>query len=572
MYKRISPEEWKLQGIERLEPLAFDVLKSQSNMAVTAGPGAGKTELLAQRACYLLQTGLCPSPKRILAISYKRDAKRNLEERVKSRCGKEVARRFDSLTFDSFAKGLLDRFRLALSQSRRPSEDYDPFKLTFPFIAELSEEILRKNPQILKALRETYSYVFLDEFQDITNGHYKLIKTAFGGTDIILTAVGDKKQRIMGWAGALSNAFGDFERDFSAKNIPLLMNYRSAPRLVQIQQCLINFIEPDGKAPTAHDDGLDGEGLCQILEFPSHEIEAHYLANLIVGIINVFNIRPRDICILAKLRVDTYGQMLISELKDHGIKVRVESELQDLLSEPLSQVLLIFLKLALNKRSPDEWQMASTILADIRNAHNKEQKQHQLERELSLFVQKIRRILNNPKISKHTLNTCLNNIMAFIGETSFRLNYPQYRQDAFYQSQMEMFDKYLWASFEACKAWEPALIDFEGIDSVPIMTIHKSKGLEFHTVVFLGLEDSAFFSIDRQREEDRCAFFVAFSRAKKQVFFTYSGTRTTRNTHPHEKQHTQKVREFYDILKQAGVDTIEIHDKSDMDEPSTLTF
>ena len=49
-------------------------------------------------------------PQRILAISYKRDAAYNLTQRVSARCHPEQAHRFDSLTFDAFAKSLVDRF------------------------------------------------------------------------------------------------------------------------------------------------------------------------------------------------------------------------------------------------------------------------------------------------------------------------------------------------------------------------------------------------------------------------------------------------------------------------------
>ena len=61
---------------------------------MVAGPGAGKTEFLAQRACFLLETGRCRHPKRILAISFKRDAAINLAERVRSRAGGEALRLF----------------------------------------------------------------------------------------------------------------------------------------------------------------------------------------------------------------------------------------------------------------------------------------------------------------------------------------------------------------------------------------------------------------------------------------------------------------------------------------------
>ncbi|WVV49583.1 UvrD-helicase domain-containing protein [Pseudomonas sp. NA13] len=74
------------------------------NRSVIAGPGAGKTELLAQRAAFLLQTDAAPSPRRILAISFKRDAASNLAARVRQRCHHTHASRFDSMTFDAFAK------------------------------------------------------------------------------------------------------------------------------------------------------------------------------------------------------------------------------------------------------------------------------------------------------------------------------------------------------------------------------------------------------------------------------------------------------------------------------------
>src|SRR5687767_1403207 len=116
---------WRPQGVASLEPAAERVVRSQKSGLVVAGPGAGKTELLAQRACFLLQTAMCRGPKRILAISFKRDAARNLRERVVQRCGRELAARFDSFTFDSFAKSLIDRFVRSIPQPFRATSDYE---------------------------------------------------------------------------------------------------------------------------------------------------------------------------------------------------------------------------------------------------------------------------------------------------------------------------------------------------------------------------------------------------------------------------------------------------------------
>src|SRR5437870_4773550 len=110
----LREEAWRPIGIEDLEPAAWNVLRTNASTCVIAGPGSGKTELLAQRAAFLLQTGRCPHPFRILAISFKKDAAANLAERVRKRLGPELTNRLDSMTFDSFSKGLVDRFLPAI--------------------------------------------------------------------------------------------------------------------------------------------------------------------------------------------------------------------------------------------------------------------------------------------------------------------------------------------------------------------------------------------------------------------------------------------------------------------------
>jgi superfamily I DNA/RNA helicase len=124
MAAKVHPDVWCPIGVSSLECAALNAVRATTNTLVVAGPGAGKTELLAQRACYLLQTGMCPSPRQILAISFKRDAARNLAERVKQRCGTALAGRFHSYTFDSFAKGLVDRFWRALPEQFRPCSNF----------------------------------------------------------------------------------------------------------------------------------------------------------------------------------------------------------------------------------------------------------------------------------------------------------------------------------------------------------------------------------------------------------------------------------------------------------------
>ena len=100
----IKQDDWKPSAGIRIEGKALEIVKSVKPTSILAGPGAGKTELLAQRATFLLSTGLCPPPRKILAIAFKVDAARNLHERVSERCETMQAQRFESLTLDAFAK------------------------------------------------------------------------------------------------------------------------------------------------------------------------------------------------------------------------------------------------------------------------------------------------------------------------------------------------------------------------------------------------------------------------------------------------------------------------------------
>ena len=112
--KIVVPEKWiPCDGIV-LEANADAAVRTDKNVLVVAGPGAGKTELLAQKASYLFQTNICGDPQKILAISFKNDAADNLKKRVIKRCGKEIETRFISMTYDAFSKSILDHFRFAL--------------------------------------------------------------------------------------------------------------------------------------------------------------------------------------------------------------------------------------------------------------------------------------------------------------------------------------------------------------------------------------------------------------------------------------------------------------------------
>ncbi|GAU86813.1 3'-5' exonuclease [Bosea sp. BIWAKO-01] len=68
-----------------------------------------------------------------------------------------------------------------------------------------------------------------------------------------------------------------------------------------------------------------------------------------------------------------------------------------------------------------------------------------------------------------------------------------------------------------------ALASFSGDRAVRIMSIHKSKGLEFETVFVLGVEKQSFWG---NQDEERSTDFVGISRAKKQLVLTICDQRS----------------------------------------------
>lgn len=621
---RVDPSVWKPQGVDSLEPAANDAVRSVENMLVVAGPGAGKTELLAQRACYLLQTGLCPAPRRILAISFKRDAAKNLADRVALRCG-VLARRFDSFTLDAFGKSLVDRFLPALPPEWRPHASYEvntsfprpdemrewflsvvvpddlsapnframsdvkirlaferctfgcplpyehPIKplvayygrvwwrqcfesppgtpsISFPMLNRLAAYLLSTNPKLLKALQCTYGYVFIDEFQDTTASQYDVVYTAFRNSKSAITAVGDSKQRIMLWAGAMENVFEHFEADFSAVRKHLLRNYRSTPQLIRVQEYIARAIESD--APSVEPvKAEDVTSSCVILEFATPEQEARYLAELIEKDLGAGR-TPRDFCVLARQRTNDIIAILRDQLAGKGIRIRDESTLQDLVSEPAAVLILALLRLATRKRDPEAWEFVRAEVARI-NGHDVSSDGQGPAKEASRLVKWLKETISQTEMSVDTVPTAL---IQEVGEESLRVVYPQYRRGTFLADTAKKLGEYL--NKNAADGIAASVSELIGNDIVPAMTVHKSKGLEFDTVVFLGLEDSQLWNFANQSDEEVRGFFVAFSRASHRVVFTFSDLRDGR--FGRTQQAKVKIKDLYSILQSAGVQTLDL--------------
>jgi superfamily I DNA/RNA helicase len=506
-----------------LEPNALTAVREIDRcVALTAGPGSGKTETLAQRADFLLRTGICRYPQRILAISFKVDASRNLKDRVRLRCEPELAARLDSHTFHAFAKRIIDRFRPVLTGQDALSSDYtigtvrfQGSQITFADLVPLAVEILEQSNVARNAVRQTYSHVFLDEFQDCTNVQYQLIYTAFCDTDIQLTAVGDTKQRIMGWAGALEGIFQTFALDFSARPLNLYQNFRSQPRLRRMQNEMVKVMDRQAAVPY---DQLAGEGgSIEILEFEDSQDEAERVASTIRSWIRDEGLAPSEIAVLVSRQPELYADRLTAELAKRGVPFRNEQHLQDLSAEPAARLIVDFLTVVISDRAPDAYSRLRNV---VEAGDLDDEATYEMHARWHRFLDGVREGVRQKSFvasDPDSLRGLSNEFLGFLGRESLAALSADYERGARLEEVIRQTHDRIVELLQIDDDPVQALARFSEDSAVHIMTIHKSKGLEFDTVIILGVEEQTFWG---KEVEERSAFFVGISRAKRRLWLT----------------------------------------------------
>lgn len=522
----ISREKWTPADGMDLEPSALLAVREETaNVVVTAGPGAGKTELLAQRADFLLRTGGCRYPRRILAISFKVDAARNIQERVRKRCGTELAARFDSFTFHAFAKRIIDNYRILLTGNKRLDPDYTldthdrilHKQITYDDLVPFAIEILQKSPQARNAIRQTYTHVFLDEFQDAKANQYALLKEIFLDTGAILTAVGDVKQRIMRFAGALDGIMKTFADDYAAQPLTLYQNFRSAPRLRRMQNRMVQVMDPP--AAVSMDLLAGDEGVIRSLPFTSVQDEANDIATRIEGWLDE-GVPPNEIAVLVRQQPHLVCGQLIAELRSRAISCRNDHVHQDLTTEPAAVTVLNVIRVIADDGRSTAYESLMRIVSRSSLAEETELRN---ARAISRFLASKRTQFREGAVERSDPEAWKNLVAEFVELVTLpvmrALSAEYQRGNRVDQVIGEATNAFL-TELERDGDPRKSLTRLSEEDAVRIINIHKCKGLEFERVVVFGVEEELFWA--DSVEDNRAEFFVAISRAKKELVLTWT--------------------------------------------------
>lgn len=422
-------------------------------------------------------------------------------------------------------------------------------------------ELFEMYPAVLEDLQNHFRYIMVDEYQDTNHIQYLLVQK-LAQKHRNLCVVGDEDQSIYSWRGADIRNILDFEKDFpEAKVVKLEENYRSSNNIVTAATHVIknNSQRKDKTLFTSNPDG----DLIQVIEERSEYDEARFVAKSIQARMAEGEGDYSDYAIF--YRTNAQSRVLEEQLRTHSIPYKIvggvrffeRMEIKDILS---------YMKLSLNPA--DDMALKRVINVPARGIGKTtiEQLEEWAGRNKKTLFESIPLVVDQKVFNSGTtgkLRRFYDLMLQMQGDSAhFRLSefYPLIlersgyvealkREDSVESAarleNLEELDNAI-AQFEQERGEEATLQTFleemalvsdqdslkEQVNSVTMMTLHISKGLEYPYVFIVGMEENLFPSrIDPTNpnpddlEEERRLAYVGMTRARQKLWLTYARMR-----------------------------------------------
>ena len=426
----------------------------------------------------------------------------------------------------------------------------DMYALDFDDLILWVVRMFKTYSEVLTKWQNRFSYIHVDEFQDIDKIQYKLIKQLTGPFNH-LYVVGDPDQTIYSWRGADVNIIMNFEKDFKGvKTIMLNENYRSTSCILNGANSVIrnNKNRLDKELFTSR---TSNEKITHYAS-ANDEYEAAYVANKISEL-HRNGKAYKDIAVL--YRSNYLSRSIEKALLDQripyiiygGLRFYDRQEVKDALCY-LRLVVIgddLALQRVINKPKRGIGNKTMELIADTaRNEHKTMLEVLETENifsgkakvTLNDFINKVNRwkkMAESKKIETFALfetildesgykamleedheTDRLENLKELIDDIKeFTENYPDSSLDEYLQQVSLYGDR------------EETMSG----DYIQLMTVHAAKGLEFDTVFVTDMNDGIFPNEramnegSRGVEEERRLAYVAFTRAKNKLYLTEAG-------------------------------------------------
>lgn len=437
-----------------------------------------------------------------------------------------------------------------------------------------------KNPDLLLNYQEKYQYILVDEYQDTNSSQSQIIDMLGNYYDNPnLFVVGDDDQSIFRFQGASIENIYNFYQKYNPQKIVLKNNYRSHKLILESSESVIsrnknriaNLITDVDKALIANKD-YDPDPI-NLIALNSNIEEDYYVAQKISQLIKSGE-SPNEIAIL--LRKNRDAEELTKMLSAFGIKFFLPSD-SNILKNPIIVQLIKLLEFIDDPNlSPSVYHILAAPFIKLNSLDLLKILKSKIKLSKLIFDQplidqleisdKSKKIISKfgKKIAKTRLdleNYPLEKVLNRILKRFRILKYLLAKDDieslnqvhAFYQllkdtvtkkdlSLSDFIDR-IHLYIENNLSISSPSINYDSTDSIKILTIHGAKGLEFnHVFIYRLLEDSwekqrdfnklklpfgilnseITKSIEDDYEEDRRLFYVALTRAKKQIYLSFS--------------------------------------------------
>ncbi len=422
----------------------------------------------------------------------------------------------------------------------------------FDDLIAITYRLLDENPELAKATSERYKYIMIDEYQDTNELQLKLLQKLCTSHNN-LCVVGDDDQSIYGWRGANIRNIIEFDKDFNGATVfKLEENYRSRSPILKVANALIehNRSRLGKKLIATRGSGED----VTILNSNDENEEARKIAQNIQKLLDA-GVHAKEIAVL--YRVNVLSRSIEEGLNRSGINYRLvgglrfydRAEIKDLISyirvitNPHDDFSLKRIinkpKRGLGKASIDKIELAanaqgSSIFQYIKNVDVKElealvKKKNTLT--LKTFMQSLEDVAAATKESTY-------DFIDILEETFHVKDIYANTQDA--QERLLNMDEFYGLFRDFIKKSPEATLDeflneltlqseqdqVEG-ESIYMMSIHASKGLEFEHVFVIGMEEGFLPLVGEgsDLEEERRLGYVAFTRAKETLTLCHAASR-----------------------------------------------
>ncbi len=423
------------------------------------------------------------------------------------------------------------------------------FGLDYNDLLKFTLHIFETNEDIRLKWQKRLEYIMIDEFQDIDDIQYKLMKVLCDYHKNLFI-VGDPDQTIYTWRGARVRYLLEFDKAFpDTKTIMMMQNYRSTPEILDVSNSLIakNLHRIDKNLiPTRNN---DARTICHFAH--NNYEEAKWIADRIDEL-HANGAKYQEICIMYRAHYvtrvveDAFLKQEIPYTIYSGVQFFERAEIKDALSylrmiaykDDLSFLRIVnrprrnigrqridFLKEAAER---DSISLYDALIKYLEEPLFKGTKAHDFIDIIDDF---------SASYQGRQVSEVLSDILNRSGyEKMLRTEGSQERLDNLAELKQSIYD-YEVSCGEDCSLedyishvalYTNTDLDDHG-DKVKMMTVHAAKGLEFPIVFLCGMNEGIFPSrkvrtLESMEEERRLAF-VAVTRAKDRLFITESDGR-----------------------------------------------